>query len=153
MVLCGSADPLLSLAIMELTRDSGPGLGLSSAFSVVVTVSLVELILLSGSSWTLELATACLLAGTSWPSLLNDNLLTTSEELGLGERTGGLEEFFLKLLSTTLVTGVTLAIGFPAAFVGGARMGAGAGPDDGGAGLPDQRSLLELVGDFFQLCM
>ena len=114
MVLCGSVDPLLSLAIMELTLDSGPGLGLSSGFSVAVSVSgtvadaMLELSLLSrmasGSAWRLEVATACLLAGTSWPSLLNDNLFTTSEELGLGERTGGLGEIFRKLLSTTLVT-------------------------------------------------
>ena len=112
MVFCGSVDPLLSLAIIELTLDSGPGLGLSSGFSVAVsgTVAgaMLELILLSGmasgSAWRLEVATACLLAGTSCPSLLNDNLFTTSEELGLGERTGGLGEIFRKLLSTTLVT-------------------------------------------------
>ena len=112
MVFCGSVDPLLSLAIIELTLDSGPGLGLSSGFSVAVsgTVAgaMLELILLSGmasgSVWRLEVATACLLAGTSCPSLLNDNLFTTSEELGLGERTGGFGEIFRKLLSTTLVT-------------------------------------------------
>ena len=52
MVFCGSVDPLLSLAIIELTLDSGPGLGLSSGFSVAVsgTVAgaMLELILLSG---------------------------------------------------------------------------------------------------------
>ena len=112
MVFCGSVDPLLSLAIIELTLDSGPGLGLSSGFSVAVSgtvaCAMLELIFLSGmaagSAWRLEVATACLLAGTSCPSLLNDNLFTTSEELGLGERTGGLGEIFRKLLSTTLVT-------------------------------------------------
>ena len=88
-------DPLLSLAIMELTRDSVEEV--AALLSPLVTALVPASSLLSSASAGSEspVTAACLGGGASAASRLKDNLFTISDGFGFGDRTGGLGDIFL----------------------------------------------------------
>ena len=88
-------DPLLSLAIMELTRDSVEEVG--ALLSPLVTALVPASSLLSSACAGSEspVTAACLGGGASAASRLKDNLFTISDGFGFGDRTGGLGDIFL----------------------------------------------------------
>ena len=85
-------DPLLSLAIMELTLDSVEEL-LSPLVTALVPASSLLSSACAGS--VSPVAAGCLGGGASAASRLKDNLFTISDGFGFGDRTGGLGDIFL----------------------------------------------------------
>ena len=90
-------DPLLSLAIMELTLDSVEEVAVAELLSPLVTALLPASSLLSSACAGSEspVTAGCLGGGASAASRLKDNLFTISDGFGFGDRTGGLGDIFL----------------------------------------------------------
>ena len=88
-------DPLLSLAIMELTLDSVEEVAelLSPLLTALVPASSLLSSACAGSES--PVAAGCLGGGASAASRLKDNLFTISDGFGFGDRTGGLGDIFL----------------------------------------------------------
>lgn len=90
-------DPLLSLAIMELTLDSVEEVAVAVLLSPLVTALVPASSLLSsaGAGSVSPVTAGCLGGGASAASRLKDNLFTISDGFGFGDRTGGLGDIFL----------------------------------------------------------
>ena len=88
-------DPLLSLAIMELTRDSVEEVAALLSPLVTALVPASSLLSSAGAGSESPVTAACLGGGASAASRLKDNLFTISDGFGFGDRTGGLGDIFL----------------------------------------------------------
>ena len=88
-------DPLLSLAIMELTRDSVEEVAALLSPLVTALVPASSLLSSAGAGSVSPVTAACLGGGASAASRLKDNLFTISDGFGFGDRTGGLGDIFL----------------------------------------------------------
>ena len=88
-------DPLLSLAIMELTRDSVEEVAELLSPLVTALVPASSLLSSAGAGSESPVTAACLGGGASAASRLKDNLFTISDGFGFGDRTGGLGDIFL----------------------------------------------------------
>ena len=88
-------DPLLSLAIMELTLDSVEEVEVLLSPLVTALVPASSLLSSACAGSESPVAAGCLGGGASAASRLKDNLFTISDGFGFGDRTGGLGDIFL----------------------------------------------------------